>query len=38
MEMGAGHADRAPARRANIADAMQDFAPLGLTPGIIYMD
>lgn len=37
MEMGVGHANRDPARRANIRDAMEEFAPFGLVPGFIYM-
>jgi hypothetical protein len=37
MEMGIGHANRDPARRANIRDALGEFAPMGLNPGLIYM-
>jgi hypothetical protein len=37
MEMGVGFAKRDPARRANILDAVQEFAPFGLLPGLIYM-
>lgn len=36
MEMGVGFANRDPARRANIVDALAEFAPLGQTPGIIF--
>jgi hypothetical protein len=37
MEMGVGYANRDPARRANMRDAVQEFAPFGLVPGFIYM-
>jgi len=37
MEMGVGHANRDPARRANIRDAVEEFSPFGLVPGLIYM-
>ncbi len=37
MEMGVGFANRDPARRANIADAIQEFSPFGLTPGVIFV-
>ena len=37
MEMGVGHANRDPARRANIRDAMEEFSPFGLVPGLIYV-
>jgi hypothetical protein len=37
MEMGVGYANRDPARRANIRDAIEEFAPFGLVPGFIYM-
>ncbi|WP_128090557.1 hypothetical protein [Ensifer sp. 1H6] len=37
MEMGVGYANRDPARRANIRDAVEEFAPFGLVPGFIYM-
>jgi hypothetical protein len=37
MEMGIGYASRDPARRANIRDALGEFAPMGLRPGLIYM-
>lgn len=37
MEMGVGYANRDPARRANIRDALEEFAPFGLVPGLIYM-
>jgi hypothetical protein len=37
LEMGIGHANRDPARRANIRDAVEEFLPVGLAPGVIYM-
>ena len=37
MEMGVGYATRYPARRANMRDAVQEFAPFGHVPGLIYM-
>lgn len=37
LEMGVGFANRDPARRANILDAVQEFAPFGLLPGLIHM-
>ena len=37
MEMGVGFANRDPARRANIRDAVEEFAPFGLVPGFIHM-
>ena len=37
MEMGVGYANRDPARRANMRDAVEEFAPFGLVPGFIYM-
>ena len=37
MEMGVGYANRDPARRANIRDAVEEFAPFGLVPNVIYM-
>ena len=37
MEMGVGYANRDPARRANIRDAVEEFSPFGLVPGLIYM-
>jgi hypothetical protein len=37
MEMGVGFANREPARRANIRDAIAEFSPVGLVPGLIDM-
>jgi len=37
MEMGAGFANRDPARRANMTDALAEFAPFGLVPGVIFL-
>lgn len=37
MEMGVGYANRDPARIANIRDAVVEFAPFGLSPGLIFM-
>ncbi len=37
MEMGVGYANRDPARRANMRDAVQEFAPFGLVQGLIYV-
>lgn len=37
MAMGVGFANRDPARRANIRDSLQEFAPFGLIPGLIFM-
>lgn len=37
MEMGVGYANRDPARRANIRSAVEEFAPFGLVPNVIYM-
>ncbi len=37
MEMGAGFANRDPARRANIEDALDDFAPYGLSAGLLFV-
>lgn len=37
MEMGVGYANRDPARRANIRDAIEEFSPVGLAPSLIYM-
>jgi len=37
MEMGVGFANRDPARRANIRDAIEEFSPVGLVPGLIFM-
>ncbi len=37
MEIGVGYANRDPARRANIRDAVQEFSPFGQVPGLIYM-
>ncbi|MFZ7090755.1 hypothetical protein [Primorskyibacter sp. 2E233] len=38
MEMGVGFANREPARRANIIDAIAEFAPFGLASGLIFID
>jgi hypothetical protein len=37
MEMGVGYANRDPARRANMRDAVQQFSPFGLVSGLIYI-
>lgn len=37
MEMGVGFSNRDAARRANIRDAIEEFAPFGLVPGLIYI-
>ena len=37
MEMGVGFSNRDPARLANMMDAIEEFAPFGLTPGVIFV-
>lgn len=37
MEMGVGFASRDPARRANLLEAVEEFSPFGLTPGLHFM-
>lgn len=37
LEMGIGYANREPARRANIRDVVEEFLPVGLATGLIYM-